>query len=216
MIIPLKLFFYFDPFFLQMGHLLLWCKLCQWKLVGNGQLIENLCKCQNQKVSRIWHFWGQLWDYECGYPHLRLHTSQRVPLMWPGEYVDKSKREEIFFILIFSLKPYIAGWLWYKCMRRNRGLVNPIWPRGGADLPTLFLIKEKHLFFSSKNSYISRIKPLRYLNWVKMAPILGEPNFRPFFEQVTSSRSSGESLGADLPPPLPTLGLKRSNKGWVL
>ena len=34
----------------------------------------------------------------------------------------------------------------------------------------------------------------------KLGHILGELNFRPFFEQVTSSRSSGESLGTDLPP----------------
>ena len=31
--------------------------------------------------------------------------------------------------------------------------------------------------------------------------ILGELDFNSFFEQVTPSRSSGESLGADLPPP---------------
>ena len=45
----------------------------------------------------------------------------------------------------------------------------------------------------------------------KLGQILGELNFRPFFEQVTSSRSSGESLGTDLFP-----GDKRSKKCRVL
>ena len=37
----------------------------------------------------------------------------------------------------------------------------------------------------------------------KLKEYLGAFNYKPFFEQVTSSRSSGKSLGADLPPPLP-------------
>ena len=83
---------------------------------------------------------------------------------------QEQKRWNSFYTNSFvKPKPYIAGWLWYKCMRRNRGLVNPICPRGmgegeGRSAPIVFNQGKKHLF--SNNSYVSQIKQLRYLNWV--------------------------------------------------
>ena len=68
---------------------------------------------------------------------------------------------------------------------------------------------QKNTFFS--NSYISEPKWPRYLNWVTYSRFLGELNSKPFFDQVTPSRSSGKSFGTDLPPP----GLTRSKISWV-
>ena len=53
----------------------------------------------------------------------------------------------------------------------------------------------------------------------KLGHILEELNLKPFFEQATPSRSSGKSLGADLPPPPQVIKGPKSAmfyrvKGW--
>ena len=81
----------------------------------------------------------------------------------------------------------------------------------GIDLPPSSLIKEKKPFFS--NSYISRTKWQRYLNWVIILRFLGELKFKPIFEQVPP-RAQENAWGQICPPSPP--GCKRSKKCWVL
>ena len=65
---------------------------------------------------------------------------------------------------------------------------------GGQICPHCLQFKKKTSF---SNSCISRTKLLRY---ILLGHYLGKLNFKPTFEQVTPSRSSGKRLGADLPP----------------
>ena len=94
--------------------------------MGN-QLIEI---CANVKTKRCPEY--DTFEGNSETMSVAIHTCDYTP---PNEYpscdrvsmLTRAKERKFFlYLLIFSLKPYIAGWLWYKCMRRNRGLVNPI------------------------------------------------------------------------------------------
>ena len=119
-------------------------------------------------------------------------------------YVINDELHNITLILAFmdSLVKW-TGWKyqnWFIGHILDNCPINLIWPGGweGVGPPPSSLIKEKNTF--SLNGYNSGTKWLRYLNWVKLGHILGELNLRPFFEQITPSSNSGESLGVDMPP----------------
>ena len=82
-------------------------------------------------------------------------------------------------------------------LSNNPKILNPVSPGGegeggatpqGISAPIVFNQGKKHRFQTA----ISRVAEIP-----KLGHMLGDLN--PFFEQVPPSRSSGESLGADMP-----------------
>ena len=67
----------------------------------------------------------------------------------------------------------------------------------GQVCPHRLQLKKKNIFFKTAIPKLGH-----------KLTFLGKLNFKPTLEQVTPSRSSGKSLGADLPP----LGVERSKK----
>ena len=116
--------------------------------------------------------------------------------------------------LVYNLKNHFNLILITRIILYKILILNPIQSRGGgADLSPSSLIKEKNLF---SNSYISRTKWLRYLNWIIIWRFLGELSLAHFWA-CDSHQELRKKLGADLPLPPPWVlkGPKSAGLYWV-